>query len=69
METAITHQFVREMREAGYIVNQFTFSDGKTLPTVYGSAIAIRRKTTVPIQIKPMGNFEIVFPFVEEKSK
>jgi hypothetical protein len=60
-------QFVKELREAGFTVNQFTFADGQTLPTVYGSAMAVRRKTSVPIAAKPMGNFEIVYPLVSGK--
>ncbi len=60
----IESRFVRELREAGFTVNQFTFADGRTLPTVYGSIIAVRRKTTVPVAAKPMGNFEVVYPLV-----
>lgn len=64
MSSPIEHRFVTEMRQAGFTVNQFTFLNGLTVPTVYGSHIAVRQKTTVPIAWKPMGNQDIVYPMV-----
>jgi hypothetical protein len=61
------HRFITEMRQAGFTVNQFTFLNGLTVPTVYGSHIAVRQKTTVPIAWKQMGNQDIVYPVVSSK--
>lgn len=67
--TAIEQRFINDMRQAGFTVNQFTFANGVTLPTVYGSHIAISNKTSLPIRWKPMGNLDIVYPIVENESR
>ena len=61
----IEQRFTDEMRRAGFTVNQFTFLNGHTLPTVYGSHIAVRSKTSLPVAWKPMGNGDIIYPLTE----
>lgn len=61
----IEQRFTEEMRRLGYTVNQLTFMNGVTLPTVYGSHIAVRSKTTIPVAWKPMGNGDIVYPVID----
>jgi hypothetical protein len=63
--TANQKTFIQEMRNAGFRMNWLTFLDGTTHPTVYGSFLAVRDKTSVPIQWKPMGNFQVVYPVPE----
>lgn len=60
--TPTTAQFLMDMREAGFRVNWLTFLDGTTHPTVYGSPLAVRPKTVVPLAWKPMGNSWVIYP-------
>lgn len=67
--TSTEQRFIHDMRQAGFTVNQFTFANGVTLPTVYGSHIAVRSKTTLPITWKPMGNMDIVYPIIDQETR
>ena len=67
MMTETTYKrFMDEARRAGFRVNWFTWMDGTTVPTVYGSIHAIQPKLSIPLRFKQMGNAHIVYP-AEEK--
>lgn len=58
----LVKQFVQDMRLAGFMVNDFTFANGKQGPTVYGSIYRVKNSTAIPLGWKEMGNSYIIYP-------
>jgi hypothetical protein len=59
---SMLRDFVRDMRQAGLTVNDFTFMNGAKGPTVYSHIVVVKKHTQIPIGWKEMGNMHVIYP-------
>jgi len=65
MDHPYTIQFAKDLKKAGYTVNEFTFLDNRTVLATYALLQSIRRITEVPLEWKNMGHLQVIYPKTE----